>query len=214
MSQENSRASRKNSPQRELNEQDVEANPLKQFDRWFADAVEAGIALPNAMALATAKKTGEPSVRMVLMKDFDEHGFVFYSNYESRKGKDLEDNPQASLLFHWAELERQVRVYGTVGRIPREESEAYFHSRQRKSRLNAWASNQSRPLKDRRELDDRFRSFDERYANKVVPLPSYWGGYRLVPVQFEFWQGRPYRMHDRIQYTLENARWKIVRLAP
>jgi pyridoxamine 5'-phosphate oxidase len=214
MTQEHTRVPGKNVYQRELNEKDALADPLKQFERWYGDAVEAAIELPNAMGLATASRSGEPSLRTVLMKDFDERGFVFYTNYESRKGKELEENPHAALLFHWVILERQVRIRGAVEKISREESEAYFHSRPRESQLNAWASNQSRPLKDRQELDDRFNTCDERYANQNVPLPPYWGGYRLIPAEFEFWQGRPHRMHDRILYTLERAQWHIVRLAP
>ncbi len=201
-------------PKSEFNEENVHADPVRQFERWYGDAVNAAIALPNAMALATATKTGIPSLRMVLMKQFDKRGFVFYSHYESRKGKELARNPRAALLFHWAELERQVRITGTVKKISRKESEDYFHSRPRESQINAWASNQSRPLKNRRELDDSFRSYSERYARAEIPLPSYWGGYRLSPLQYEFWQGRPHRMHDRILYTLEETRWTIIRLAP
>lgn len=206
--------SRKNYPQRTLREKDVEASPFKQFERWYADAVNGAILVPNSMALATATRAGEPSLRTVLMKDFDERGFVFYTNYRSRKGLELRRNPHGALLFHWAELERQVRVRGIITKISREESAAYFHSRPRDSRLNTWASHQSRPLKNRQELDDRFTGFKKQYAGLDIPLPAYWGGYRLVPEQFEFWQGRPHRMHDRLQYTLKNERWKIVRLAP
>lgn len=205
---------RKNYIQHRLNENNVEKDPLKQFDRWFREAVHAQVIIPNAMALATSTREGALSLRMVLMKNFDENGFTFFTNYESRKGKELKQNPQAALLFYWAELERQIRIEGKLAKISYKESVEYFHTRPREHQVSAWASHQSEPLRNRQELDDIFERLTKQFAKQEIPLPDYWGGYRLTPIRFEFWQGRPKRLHDRIQYTLENAQWKILRLAP
>lgn len=205
---------RKNYIQHDLSENNVEKDPLKQFDRWFQEAIQAQVIMPNAMALSTSTREGAPSLRMVLMKNFDKNGFSFYTNYESRKGKELKQNPRAALLFYWAELERQIRIEGNLVKVSCEESIEYFHTRPREHQLSAWASHQSEPLRNRQELDDRFERCTNQFAKQEIPLPEYWGGYRLTPIRFEFWQGRPKRLHDRIQYTLENAHWKILRLAP
>lgn len=200
--------------QQSLSDLDVDADPLRQFKHWFEVAVRAKIPNPEAMALATSTNDAIPSVRMVLMKKSDEHGFVFFTNYESRKGRELAQNPHAALLFHWAELERQVRIEGTITEVSREESEEYFHSRPRESQISTWASQQSNPLKNRQELNEHFERLKFEYNNQEIPLPKYWGGYRLTPIKFEFWQGRANRLHDRILYTYEKGSWKIIRLAP
>ncbi|MDH5761096.1 MAG: pyridoxamine 5'-phosphate oxidase [Gemmatimonadota bacterium] len=189
-------------------------DPLDLFHEWFRAAAESGIFLPEAMALATASPDGAPSVRMVLLKGADADGFVFYTNYGSRKATELEDNPRASLCFHWAVLERQVRVEGTVERVSREESEAYFRTRARRSRLGAWASDQSRPLGERADLARRLRDTTERFAGDDVPLPDFWGGYRLRPHTIEFWQGKADRLHDRLVFEHTDHGWETHRLYP
>jgi pyridoxamine 5'-phosphate oxidase len=200
---------------RPLLEDDVDPDPLVQFHAWFAEAERTGLRVPEAMALATATPDGLPSVRMVLLKGADERGFAFYTNYESRKGRELEANPQAALLFHWDPLGRQVRVEGTVERVGREESAAYFRTRPRGSMLAAWVSPQSEPLADRDELEDAVRRAAARFEGADVPLPSHWGGLRLVPARYEFWQHRDDRLHDRIRYEPgDDAAWRRVRLAP
>lgn len=199
---------------RGLRETDVDPDPIEQFRRWYRYAKWARIHQPHAFALATADEA-RPAARMLLMKGFDRCGFVFYTNYESRKGRELEKNPRAAMLFFWSELHRQVRIEGVVSRLTREESEAYFHSRPRGSQLGAWASMQSRPLDSRDTLIRREREFAKKFAGGPVPLPPYWGGYRLTPDRFEFWQGRRYRLHDRVVYELEDGgRWRIIRLYP
>jgi pyridoxamine 5'-phosphate oxidase len=198
-----------------LREQDVDPDPVRQFQRWFEDAARAGTGAPEAAALATASRDGAPSVRMVLVKQTDHRGFVFYTNYEGRKGGELAANPRAALLFHWELLGRQVRVEGPVERTTREESLAYARSRPRGSQLSALGSPQSRPIASRDVLEERVRELAERYADTEVPLSDAWGGFRLTPVSFEFWQHRDNRLHDRLLYTPDSeATWRIERLAP
>ena len=197
-----------------LDEKEVDASPFKQFAEWFKQAEATVPILPNAMTLAAATHDGMPSARMVLLKDFDEQGFVFYTNYESQKAKELDENPVASLCFYWAELGRQVRITGTVARTSREESEAYFHTRPIDSQLGAWASNQSQVISNREVLEHRMEELSKQYEGKQIPLPPYWGGYRVTPFVFEFWQSRPSRLHDRIRYRLAGGEWIIERLAP
>ncbi len=198
---------------RQFNESIAKASPFEQFKLWFYEVSQTNVLEPNAMILSTANKEGKPSSRVLLLKQFDENGFVFFTNYESRKGKELEENPYANLLFFWDVLERQVRIEGAVNKISKEESEEYFRTRPYKSRLGAWASKQSTPLKTRFTLIREVAKVMTKYPLDV-PLPPYWGGYRLVPEQFEFWQGRPSRLHDRIQYSLEKNIWKKIRLYP
>ena len=199
---------------RGLTEKDAGADPFVLFDRWFREAREAGLYLPESMALATSSADGRPSVREVLLKAFDERGFVFYTNYESRKGDEIEENPRAALAVHWPILQRQVRINGAVEKTTEEESSAYFSTRPRGSQIGAWASNQSSVLRDRGELVRRFRETQERFASDEVPLPPFWGGYRLIPETMEFWQGRVNRLHDRLRYTRSAAEWTIERLYP
>lgn len=198
-----------------LRRSDLDPNPIKQFANWFTTAIETGIRDVNAMSLATAGQDAKPSVRIVLLKSFDEDGFVFFTNYESEKGKQLEANPYAALGFYWIELDRQIRISGKVDKTSRKESETYFHSRPVGSQLSAWASRQSAVLDGRRVLDARMEEMNERFANKRVPLPPHWGGYRLKPDNMEFWQGRSNRLHDRFRYTRQSdGSWLIERLAP
>jgi pyridoxamine 5'-phosphate oxidase len=189
-------------------------DPIAMFRAWFDDARDAGIFLPERVAIATADRDGVPSVRMMLLKGLDERGFVFYTNYESRKGVELDQNPRAALCFHWPVLERQVRVEGPVERITQEESEAYFQTRPRGSQLGAWASDQSRGLADREALERRFREHEDKFHGGDVPLPPFWGGYRVRPERIEFWQGRANRLHDRLMYTRSSEGWEICRLNP
>jgi len=197
-----------------VDERDLDRDPLRQFQTWFGEAAEAGVEVPEAMALATATPDGRPSARMVLLKAADERGFAFHTNYESRKGEELAANPRAALLFHWRPAGRQVRVEGHVERVPAEESEAYFRTRPAGSRLAAWASPQSRPLPARAELDRLYEDAAARCPGEEVPLPPYWGGFRLVPEAYEFWQHREKRLHDRVRYERDAAGWKRLRLAP
>ena len=198
-----------------LRRSDLDPDPIKQFANWFTAAIEAGIHDVNAMSLATAGRDARPSVRIVLLKGFDQDGFVFFTNYESAKGKQLEANPYAALGFYWIELDRQIRISGKVERISRQESQIYFHSRPVGSQLSAWASRQSAVIDARRVLDARMAEMTERFRNKRIPLPPHWGGYRLKPDMMEFWQGRQNRLHDRFRYTRQaNGTWLIERLAP
>jgi pyridoxamine 5'-phosphate oxidase len=198
-----------------LREEDVDPDPLRQFERWFEEAERAGVSQPEAVALATATPDGAPSVRMVLVKQADRFGFVFYSNYESRKGRELAANPRAALMFHWEPLGRVVRVEGPVERITRGESLAYAHTRPRASQLSALASPQSRAIPSREWLEERAGALAGRHPGTEVPVSDSWGGYRLTPALFEFWQHRTSRMHDRLLYTPErNGSWKVGRLAP
>lgn len=197
-----------------LDENDVSRDPIDEFARWFAEAQAAAVEEPNAMTLATATPDGRPSVRVVLLKGFDERGFVFFTDYRSRKGGELEANPHAALAFYWVELERQVRIEGTVTRTPLEESELYYRTRPLGSRLGAWASYQSRTIASREELERGLREIERRFSGPDIPLPPHWGGYRVSPESFEFWQGRESRLHDRIRYIREGERWKVDRLSP
>ncbi len=200
---------------RGLSETDVDSDPFKQFQVWFSDAFGANLIEPNAMILATATKDGKPSARTVLLKGFDERGFVFYTNYESRKGQELAENPWAALVFLWAELERQVRIEGRVEKCSAVESDTYFRSRPLGSRLSALVSQQSQVISSREVLENRLQELMVENANGDVPRPPYWGGYRLSPTSIEFWQGRPDRLHDRLRYRLlHDGSWLIERLSP
>jgi pyridoxamine 5'-phosphate oxidase len=197
-----------------LTEKDLARDPFRQFEKWFQEATAAKIAEPNAMTLCTATREGRPSARTVLLKGFDGRGFVFYTNYESRKGRELHENPNAALLFPWVVLERQVIIEGAVTKVPREESEAYFHSRPRASQLSAWISQQSTVITGREVLEESMKVLDQKYAGREVPLPPHWGGWRLAAETVEFWQGRRSRLHDRLRYRRDQDGWLIERLAP
>jgi len=196
-----------------VDERDLDPEPLRQFERWFDEAREAGVEAPEAMALATATPGGAPSVRMVLLKAADERGFAFHTSYESRKGGELAANPRAALLFYWQPLRRQVRVEGRVEQLAADESEAYFRTRPHGSRLAAWASPQSRLIADRDELERLYAEAAKRFP-KDVPLPPHWGGFRVVPDAYEFWQHGENRLHDRVRYERGDNTWARVRLAP
>jgi len=198
----------------DLNETDVDADPLKQFQVWFNDALTANVVEPNAMILATATKDGKPSARTVLLKGFDAHGFVFYTNYESRKGQELAENPWAAVVLLWKEMQRQVRIEGQIEKCSEEESDRYFGSRPLGSQLGARVSQQSQVISGREVLESRLEELKDEFANRDVARPPYWGGYRLRPVSIEFWQGRPNRLHDRLRYRLEDGGWMIERLSP
>ncbi len=198
-----------------LTDADVHDDPIIQFQQWFDDATRADVLEPNAMCLATATPDAYPSARMVLLKGVDARGFVFYTDYRSRKGQELADNPHASLCFFWPELERQVRINGAVQRVSRAESTEYFTSRPLPSRIGAWTSHQSATLTTREELEETLGTMTARFADGNVPLPEHWGGYRVVPEEIEFWQGRPSRLHDRIQYfRKQGGSWQRRRLSP
>ena len=197
-----------------LLEKDLARDPFRQFERWFQEAEAAKITEPNAMTLATATRDGRPSARTVLLKSLDGRGFVFYSNYESRKGRELEANQRAALVFPWLALERQVIVEGTVAKVAREEAEAYFHSRPQASQLGTWASAQSSVIAGRKVLEEAFKAMETKFAGQPVPLPPHWGGWRLAPETVEFWQGRRSRLHDRLRYRRSADGWTVERLAP
>ena len=198
-----------------LSESDVAADAVVQFDQWWDDAIKSELEEVNAMTLATASANGIPDARIVLLKDYDKKGFVFFTNYQSNKGKELEENPNACLVFFWAALERQVRITGTVKKITAAESDAYFISRPVGSRMGAWASPQSNVIAKRAVIEDNLKDAEQRFSDGNIPRPLHWGGYIVKPVQVEFWQGRPSRLHDRIRYTLQaDSSWLIERLAP
>jgi pyridoxamine 5'-phosphate oxidase len=198
-----------------LRRADLNPDPIKQFDAWFTAAAKAGIHDANAMALATSSRDGKPFARVVLLKHFDESGFVFFTNYASEKGRQLEKNPRAALVLYWMEVERQIRIEGKVEKTSRDESAQYFHSRPAGAQLGAWASRQSEVIDGRRVLDARLAEMKERFAKGEIPLPPHWGGYRLKPERIEFWQGRPDRLHDRFRYSRQkDGGWLIERLAP
>jgi pyridoxamine 5'-phosphate oxidase len=198
-----------------LTENDVAPNPLRQFERWFEDALKAALPQPYAMTLATSTKDGMPSARMVLLKDFDQTGFVFYTNYGSQKGRELAKNPQAALVFYWAELSRQVRITGEVSRVSAAESDAYWRTRPVGSRLGALVSRQSQVIHGRDTLEAQLSQLMAEYQDRDIPRPSYWGGYRVSPKTMEFWHSRPNRLHDRLCYTrLPDHSWRIERLSP
>ncbi len=198
-----------------LSESDAAADPIDQFRRWFDEALAADLHEPNAMTLATATPDGKPSARIVLLKGFDGRGFVFYTNYEGRKARELEQNPNCSLTFYWGELERQIRVEGRALQVPEEESDAYFDSRPRGSRLGAWASEQSWPVESREKLENRLKGLEEEYEKVEIPRPPFWGGYRVEPEKMEFWQGRENRLHDRLLYSSSGSgEWETQRLQP
>ena len=200
--------------QRSLDEADVAADPLLQFGRWWEEAMNSNIDEVNAMTLATATLAGKPSARIVLLKGFDANGFVFFTNYNSHKAAAIAANPFVSLVFFWKELERQVRIEGAISKVAAEESDAYFNSRPAGSRIGAWASPQSKVIASREIIEENVRALEKSFGNKTIERPEYWGGYVVRPDLIEFWQGRPSRLHDRIQYTKEAGGWKIERLAP
>lgn len=206
---------RKDYTLQDLHESEIDPNPFIQFKVWFAQALAAQLPEPNAMTIASATPDGKPSARMVLLKDFDERGFVFFTNYNSHKGRELSTNPQAALVFWWAELERQVRISGRVEKVSAADSDQYFYSRPANSRLGAWVSNQSEAIANREELERRWQEFQHQYANQEIPRPPHWGGLRVIPTEIEFWQGRSSRLHDRLLYRrLDDGSWKIERLSP
>jgi len=204
----------KETNQAELRESDVDPNPLVQFQRWYDEVLKAGMVEPTAMALATASSHGVPSARMVLLKGFDQRGFVFFTNYESPKGRDLAENPRAALLFWWGVFQRQIRISGTIERVSAAESDGYFRTRPVGSRLGAVASKQSAVLASRAALEQQVEQLRATYTDGKVPRPGWWGGYRVAPSVIEFWEGREDRLHDRIRYTRKNDRWIIERLSP
>ncbi|HEY5464357.1 MAG TPA: pyridoxamine 5'-phosphate oxidase [Hanamia sp.] len=198
-----------------LLEKEVDANPVKQFETWWQQAIDSNIEEPNAMALSTSSISGKPSSRIVLLKGIKENGFVFYTNYDSRKGKEIEDNPFVSLLFFWKKLERQVRIEGKIKKISSSESDEYFSSRPRESRIGAWSSPQSTVIENREVLQQNVEKYNQLFGKGNIPRPDHWGGYLVEPNCIEFWQGRPGRLHDRLQYSLtKNNVWVIDRLAP
>ncbi|HEY8895270.1 MAG TPA: pyridoxamine 5'-phosphate oxidase [Niastella sp.] len=206
---------RKDYKLRSLLEKDVDANAIRQFDKWWQEAIHSEIDEVNAMTLATASADGVPAARIVLLKGYDERGFVFFTNYDSFKGLQLAENPRACLVFFWKELERQVRITGLVEKVSDEESDIYFNSRPEGSRIGAWASPQSQVIESREWLEEREKTLVKDFTGKPLSRPAHWGGYRVKPINIEFWQGRPSRLHDRIQYNLQGDNsWKIERLAP
>ena len=205
---------RKNHQSNELNETSVNKNPFIQFTKWYESILISKLNEPAAMMLSTADVNGNSSARIVLLKEVDDYGFVFYTNYDSRKGKDLSQNPKAALTFFWDEIRRQIRIEGRIEKISGETSKEYFSSRPRESQIGAWVSEQSSVIPNRDFLENKYVELKEKFGNEEIPLPDFWGGYRVIPNYFEFWQGRENRLHDRICYKKENDEWKIFRLAP
>ena len=205
---------RKNYTQAGLLESEIVANPFEQFKLWFEQAVAADILEPNAMTVATVTNEGKPSARIVLLKDFDDRGFVFYTNYNSQKGVELQNCPHAALVFLWGDLERQVRIEGKIEFVAESEATSYFHSRPASSQLGAWASEQSTVIADRSILEQKLQQLEAEYQDRQIPKPPHWGGVRVIPQKIEFWQGRPSRLHDRLRYQLVEGKWQIDRLAP
>lgn len=197
-----------------LSEKDMNKDPMQQFAMWWQQAIESKIDEPNAMTLATCTSSGKPSARIVLLKGIKENEFIFFSNYNSRKGKEMEDNPLVSLLFFWKELERQVRIEGPVKKISDEESDEYFSQRPRESQIGAWSSPQSAVIDNRHILQMNYQKYDEQFGTEKIPRPHHWGGFAVMPQSIEFWQGRPGRLHDRLQYTFSENKWIMKRLAP
>jgi len=207
-------ALRKNYQLMGLDENKIKNNPVDQFTIWFDEAISADVIEPNAMILSTVSQAGSPSSRTVLLKGLEEDGFIFFTNYESEKGKEIAQNNNVSLLFLWLDLERQVRISGKAIKLSTEESEVYFKSRPRNSQIGAWASKQSEVVPDRQYLEDRFKTMRVKFEDQEIPLPDFWGGYKVIPSRIEFWQGRPNRLHDRILYSKNENEWKIERLSP
>jgi pyridoxamine 5'-phosphate oxidase len=198
----------------DFDESHVDKDPILQFEKWFAVALEKKVQEENSFVLSTATRNGLPSARVVLLKSVSAAGFTFFTNYESRKGKELLENPYASMTFYWPSLHRQVRVEGKVEKVSEQESKEYFHSRPKASQAGAWVSPQSQPLNSRKELEEKHAAFMAKHESAEIPAPHHWGGFRIVPHHIEFWQGRTSRLHDRIAYTLEKGKWKIYRMAP
>jgi len=214
MNQLNIAALRKEYKLRSLLESDVDEDPIKQFQQWWNEAMMSNIEEANAMTLATSTIKGKPSARIVLLKGLSNDGFVFFTNYESKKGTDLKENPYASLIFFWKELERQVRIEGSVKKLTKKESDEYFLLRPEQSKIGAWSSPQSKVIKNRQVIEDMFIKYAQRFSDVTIVRPSHWGGYTVKPTTIEFWQGRPNRLHDRLRYTFKSKKWIIERLAP
>ncbi|MFP4288572.1 MAG: pyridoxamine 5'-phosphate oxidase [Bacteroidales bacterium] len=205
---------RKNYQGKSLEVENIDPDPFRQFSDWLGIAIDSGLPEPNAMVLSTASITQGVSSRTVLLKELDSKGFVFFTNYNSRKAQEIESNPYGSLLFLWLELERQVRIGGKIEKVSEKESDRYFNTRPRESQLGAWSSDQSAVIPDKKTLTDNFRKMEEQFKGKPIPRPDFWGGYRLTPIKMEFWQGQPGRMHDRLLYILTGKTWEIKRLSP
>lgn len=197
-----------------LDEENAKRNPFEQFEIWLNEAIAKDADEPNAMVITTADAEGKPSARIVLLRGYDKNGFVFFTNYNSQKADDIAENPQASILFYWAKLERQIRIEGTISKTSRRLSKDYFASRPRESQIGAWASDQSSEISSRQELEEKIAELEKKFEGKEVPCPDFWGGYILKPNSFEFWQGRKNRLHDRLRYTKSKSAWKIERLSP
>jgi pyridoxamine 5'-phosphate oxidase len=191
-----------------------DADPFIQFEKWYLERLCSGVEIPNTMSVATSAENGRPSLRTVLLKEYDKTGFVFYTNYESKKGSQLTTNPYAAVLFYWPELNRQVRIEGKVEKVSNKDSDTYFASRPLESQVSAWASPQSKVIPERAYLEERFREFSDKFLNRQIPRPENWGGYRIIPSWFEFWQDGEFRLHDRIAYSFSDNKWNIFRLAP
>ncbi len=198
-----------------LSSRDLAEDPFQQFDRWFQQAIEAHVPEPSAMTLATADASGAPSARTVLLKSVDANGFTFFTNYQSRKGRELDENPRAALNFYWPQVERQICVRGTIRRLSREASEAYFRSRPRGNQIGAWVSKQSSVIPNRESLERKLEAIEKQFSEGLIPMPDYWGGFVLDPAEIEFWQGRPNRLHDRFRYRrTQDQQWVVERLSP